>query len=127
MAESEDRSVLALRRLHHWAAWEYLFRINMQGWAKESAIARFMREGFLGNNNINRTSSEPYHNPKAEEVNRIFNLLKKENVIQAEVFYLYYVFNVSAVQYINERKVCRQTFYKRLGAARKFILERLGE
>lgn len=112
-------------RLQHWAAWEYSFAQNLQGWPEESSLARFQREGFLGNENKSSSSSIPYHYPEAEEINRLFNTLKIEAFEKAEAIYLYYVTQLSVKKYALEKNIVPRTLYKRIEKAKEWFYQRL--
>lgn len=112
-------------RLQHWAAWELSFEKKEQGWPKESPLYRFQLEGFAANENKARSSSIPYHHPEAEEVSRLFNILKLESFEKAEAIYLYYVTKLNVKKYAFEKKIVPRTFYKRLSAAKRWFEERI--
>ncbi len=111
------------RRLLHWAAWTIQ---NFSGWPEESPMYRFMREGFLGNENKIRKSSIPFkHNKMAEEVYGLFLQLEEISYDKAEAIYVYYVEHANIREFAKKSKINHSTFYRRLRSGKNWIGERL--
>ncbi len=112
-------------RLQHWAIWEVGFSQNKHGWPRETPLYRFQREGFVANENTAKSSSLPWDYPEAEEVNKLFNQLKKEDIEKAIALYVYYVTQIRVKQYAKKAKIDPSTFYKRLRAAKLWFADKL--
>jgi len=111
-----------------WAAWEIGFAEKKHGWPKESPLYKYLIEGFVGNNNLARSSSIPWHYPEAEKINVFFNLLKKEKRELSEALYAYYVLGfhgARAKAFAKTHNIAPRTFYKRVDSAKKWIGEKL--
>ena len=112
-------------RLQQWAGWTISFLQNTIGFQSESTIAKFQKEGFLIHENMARTSSLPYNNPLEEEINQLFNILKEEDFSKAEAIWVFYVAHLNVKKFVEDTKITRSAFYKRLRAAKKWFNQRL--
>lgn len=112
-------------RLQHWALWVYSFISGEQGYPKESFLSKCIKQGFQPSKKISRSSSIPFYNQKAEEVNTIFNQLKSISPELADAVFYYYLSKEKVCVLADKRSIAKNTFYKRVREAKKFIGERL--
>ena len=119
------------QRMQHWGAWTLSFANNENGWPDRSSLYNFLREGFSGNENRQRTSSMPYpHNEYAEAVDALVQQLAHANRELAEAVYVYYavprrLLNIKA--FSARMRIHHSTFYRRLDAAKLWINQRLDD
>lgn len=114
-------------RLVHWAIWEVSFMKNQQGWPKDSALSKFCEEGFIPNENSNRTSSLPYRSHDAEVVRAKLNILQRENPEQARALFWYYLTQRSIRNLAKEQKISKTKYYTLLKQAKKRMEEMLDD
>lgn len=113
-------------RLQHWAAWIITFLNGEQGYPRQSSIARFYDEGFNSYQNTAKSSSIPYYNPKAEEVDACFNRLKFEYPQKADALYYYYISRKKPSELAAERKIASRTWRSRVHEAKLWMAASLG-
>jgi hypothetical protein len=114
------------KRMQHWAAWTLSFIEDQQGHSRESSIYRFLEYGFMSYENTVKTSSIPYHNPKAEKVNACFNRLKVEYPDRAEAICYYYLSRKKQYQLAADLKISTRTFRARVYEGKLWMAASLG-
>lgn len=116
------------KRLGCWAVYEYKLKKGEMGYPEESMIYKFWKEGYTGFNNQIKGSRVLFDYPTKEvnEVNNVYNELKKEKGKAAIAFYYYYVFHVSVKEFAPRYlKISPRTFYKWLDVAREFFIHKI--
>ncbi len=113
------------KRLNIWAAWFIAIQTGEIGWPEKSTLALFMEQGFIPNDKTSRSSSIPYHSPKAEEINVLINLMRKEKPKCAYAIIHFYLTRSRVIDLARECDVKKNTFYEWLRKGKIFIQERL--
>jgi hypothetical protein len=116
-------SIYFEKRLDHWARWVININHGWVGYPSESSITSFHKNE-LDHNRI-KTSSIPFYDPLAEEVNVGINKMRTVNPLYTDAVYSCYTTRKPPKELAEERGISARTFRERLFNAKCWLEKNL--